>query len=108
MSRARPRNYLNLQRSWFPTGHRYGGLVRKGRLELPRVAPLDSKSSASTNSATLAGGDPQAGIIDMPAARIFTGRGAGRTPAPFGSQNRLAGGRRERALDAGRVQSGRA
>src|SRR6185295_2489229 len=29
-------------------------MVRKGRLELPRVAPLDSKSSASTNSATLA------------------------------------------------------
>ena len=29
-------------------------LVRKGRLELPRVTPLEPKSSASTNSATLA------------------------------------------------------
>ncbi len=29
-------------------------LVRKGRLELPRVAPLEPKSSASTNSATFA------------------------------------------------------
>ena len=29
-------------------------LVRKERLELSRVAPLDPKSSASTNSATLA------------------------------------------------------
>ena len=29
-------------------------LVRTGRLELPRVAPLDPKSSASTSSATSA------------------------------------------------------
>ena len=29
-------------------------LVRKGRLELPRVAPLAPKASASTNSATFA------------------------------------------------------
>jgi hypothetical protein len=29
-------------------------VVRKARLELARVTPLDSKSSASTNSATLA------------------------------------------------------
>ena len=29
-------------------------LVREGRLELPRVTPLEPKSSASTNSATLA------------------------------------------------------
>ncbi len=29
-------------------------LVRKARLELARVAPLEPKSSASTNSATLA------------------------------------------------------
>ena len=29
-------------------------MVRKGRLELPRVAPLEPKSSASTNSATFA------------------------------------------------------
>jgi hypothetical protein len=29
-------------------------LVREGRLELPWVAPLDPKSSASTSSATLA------------------------------------------------------
>ena len=29
-------------------------LVRKGRLELPRVTPLEPKSSASTNSATFA------------------------------------------------------
>ncbi len=29
-------------------------MVRKERLELSRVAPLDPKSSASTNSATLA------------------------------------------------------
>jgi hypothetical protein len=30
------------------------GMVRMGRLELPRVAPLDPKSSASTSSATFA------------------------------------------------------
>jgi hypothetical protein len=30
------------------------GLVRKERLELSRVAPLEPKSSASTNSATFA------------------------------------------------------
>lgn len=29
-------------------------MVREGRLELPRVTPLEPKSSASTNSATLA------------------------------------------------------
>ena len=29
-------------------------LVREGRVELPRVTPLEPKSSASTNSATLA------------------------------------------------------
>ena len=32
-------------------------LVRTGRLELPRVAPLEPKSSASANSATFAGAD---------------------------------------------------
>ena len=31
-----------------------GKLVRKGRLELPRVTPLAPKASASTNSATFA------------------------------------------------------
>ena len=33
----------------------YRKLVRKKRLELSRVAPLEPKSSASTNSATFAG-----------------------------------------------------
>ena len=32
-------------------------MVRTGRLELPRVAPLEPKSSASTNSATFARGE---------------------------------------------------
>ncbi len=34
------------------SGNKY--MVREGRLELPRVTPLEPKSSASTNSATLA------------------------------------------------------
>ena len=33
-----------------------GNLVRKERLELSRVTPLEPKSSASTNSATFAKG----------------------------------------------------
>lgn len=36
------------------TGAIIVGMVRKERLELSRVAPLEPKSSASTNSATLA------------------------------------------------------
>ena len=34
-------------------------MVRKGRLELPRVTPLVPKTSASTNSATLARANTQ-------------------------------------------------
>ena len=36
-----------------------GKLVRKGRLELPRVTPLAPKASASTNSATFAPDKPR-------------------------------------------------
>ncbi len=40
-------------------------MVRKERLELSRVAPLEPKSSASTNSATLARGDiPEKNGVD--------------------------------------------
>lgn len=41
-----------------------------GRLELPRVAPLDSKSSASTSSATLARAATLLRIIDGAGRRI--------------------------------------
>ena len=54
----------------------YGaGLVRKGRLELPRVAPLAPKASASTNSATFA-----ARRLDSPAARGPEGGGLYHAP----------------------------
>ena len=35
-------------------GEKPGIVVRMGRVELPRVPPLEPKSSASTNSATFA------------------------------------------------------
>ena len=41
-------------------------LVRKKRLELSRVAPLDPKSSASTNSATFADIEKSTHPIESP------------------------------------------
>ena len=45
------------QATVLPAGPRTAAMVRTGRLELPRVAPLEPKSSASTNSATFARGE---------------------------------------------------
>ena len=59
--------------------YRLKQLVRKGRFELPRVAPLAPKTSASTSSATFA--SPPAGDNGVQAQSWWAVQGSNLRPA---------------------------
>ncbi len=70
-----------------PAAVRRRAMVRTGRLELPRVAPLEPKSSASTNSATFAlGAHPATSFAPTP--------GRDRCPLILAEARLRLGGRR--------------